>query len=149
MKTKCILSFVLAIMVSVLSLSLVGCSARNPIDADAFQTAAEAAGYTVEEIEAQSPATGTLLATLDNTEIYFYTTNSGQDAQSIYAQTKAGLESGGSKGQALDSDTYCKYSISTGDLYYHMVRNGSTLVFAKAPAASQSSVESFFESIHY
>ncbi len=62
---------------------------------------------------------------------------------------KASMTSGGAKEQTLDSDTYCKYLVNVGDMYYALVQNSNTVCFAKSTSDGQYEIEQLLKGMGY
>ena len=134
---------------------LPGCSARKAIPASDFTTAAEAAGFSAVESEDESTsATGTVVQMeKDGISVTFIEYSSNAEAKEAYASQrssmKASMTSGGAKEQTLDSDTYCKYLVNVGDMYYALVQNSNTVCFAKSTSDGQSEIEQLLKGMGY
>ena len=147
---KILIPGLLAVCFFVLS----GCSARSAVTPDEFQAQAEEIGYTVTPQDLGSDDMSTYLqAEKGNVKMIFVEYKDLSKAKAAYASLKSSIKStiriDDPKEQVLDSDTYCKYIVSVGDLYHAAVLNSNTMFYAKATTAEQAEIEQLLKDIKY
>lgn len=141
----CVVSLAAAVLVA-----FTGCSARSTISSDEFQKQAKSAGYTVTaQTQSDTTVTKCLAATKSNsdTQIFYLTFSSAANAQSWYSSQKNGLSGTGKT--VVDTDTYNKYNLTNGEIYYLLARMDDTAVFCKTTVAKKSEADNFVSSIKY
>ena len=139
---------------------LTGCFiSRNPIDADAFRTKAEEAGYTVIGTTNNYPdgTAGDCLLAIKNPDgieyqIEFVIVPTAVQAKTIYQEKKDEYESqkGTSSSHAsVDIGNYSYYNLTANGKYYLVSRTANTFVFVEAPAKYKDEISDFIRSIGY
>lgn len=147
---KKIFKFLVITLAVVVISAFAGCSARAAISADDFQKQAKSAGFTVAEQNSDnSGATKSFAATKSksDTQIIYYTFSSDSGSQSWYSTVKSGLT--GSGKTVVDSDSYNKYSLTNGEIYYLLVRMDNTGILCKTTVSNKSEADNFINSIKY
>mgnify|MGYP005781154207 FL=1 len=124
-----------------------GCSARSAVTPETFQSAAESAGFTVTQEEAQQGTEAYYTASKDDIDISYVEYGSSADAQGAYATMKKSIEAEGAS--VVESDSYCKYTVTNGEMYHVLIRSGATLVYGKTPASGQSSLDQLVSDLDY
>lgn len=152
LKKKYIASIVSLLLV--VSCFLTGCSARSIITTEDFKKAAEDKGFTITtETTTTTGAKDALTASKDGIDIHYFIFEGDGDltnAKSVYATYKSSIQNGNvTDEQILDSDTYCKYVASAGEIYHFLVRNGRTVVYGKTTLSHKDEVDQFFTDIKY
>ena len=130
--------------------SLSGCSARSAVSYGDFEQKAEAAGFKVSEQTAPSEeVTKDLSAAKDgsDTQFSFLTFDTDTHAQSWYFSQKDSLPAGGKT--LVDSDSYNKFTLSNGEIYYVLVRMDNTFLSCQTTVSKADEVGSFLNSIKY
>ncbi len=132
-----------------------GCSARSAATPDEFQSKAEEIGYTVtsQDISGMDNISSYLQAEKGSAKIIFVEYKELSKAKEAYASLKSSIKStiriDSPKEQVLDSDTYCKYIVSVGDMYHAAVLNSNTMFYAKATSGDQAEIEQLLKDIEY
>lgn len=124
-----------------------GCSARSAVTPETFQSAAESAGFTVTQEEAQQGTEAYYTAAKDDIDVSYVEYGSSADAQGAYATMKKSIEAEGAS--VVESDSYCKYTVTNGEVYHVLIRSGATLVYGKTPASGQSSLDQLVSDLDY
>lgn len=127
-----------------------GCSARSSVSDGDFKQKAEAAGFKVSEKGAPSAeVTKDLSAAKDgsDTQYTFLTFDTAAHAQSWYFSQKENLPAGGKT--LVDSDSYNKFTLSNGEIYYVLVRTDNTFLSCQTTISKADEVNSFLSSIKY
>ena len=124
-----------------------GCSARSAVTPETFQSAAESAGFTVTQEEAQQGTEAYYTASKDDIDVSYVEYGSSADAQGAYATMKKSIEAEGAS--VVESDSYCKYTVTNGEMYHVLIRSGATLVYGKTPASGQSSLDQLVSDLDY
>ena len=124
-----------------------GCSARSAVTPETFQSAAESAGFTVTQEEAQQGTEAYYTASKDDIDVSYVEYGSSADAQGAYATMKKSIEAEGAS--VVESDSYCKYTVTNGEVYHVLIRSGATLVYGKTPASGQSSLDQLVSDLDY
>ncbi len=130
--------------------ALAGCSARSSVSYGDFEQKAKAAGFKVSEQAAPSEeVTKAFSATKDgsDTQLTFLTFDTLTDAQSWYFAQKNSLPSGGKT--LVDSDSYNKFTLSNGEIYYVLVRMDDTFLSCQTTVSRTDEIGSFLSSIGY
>ena len=125
-----------------------GCSARSAVTPETFQSAAESAGFTVTQEEAQQGTEAYYTASKDDIDVSYVEYGSSADAQGAYATMKKSIGSEGAS-VVVESDSYCKYTVTNGEMYHVLIRSGATLVYGKTPASGQSSLDQLVSDLDY
>lgn len=131
-------------------MTLGGCSARSSVSYGDFEQKAEAAGFKVSEQTAPSEeVTKDLSAVKDgsDTQFNFLTFDTPTHAQSWYFSQKDSLPAGGQT--LVDSDSYNKFTLSNGEIYYVLVRMDNTFLSCQTTVSKADEVGSFLSSIKY
>ena len=144
-----------ALLCAVLFLSAAGCSARTPITSDDFKKQAQASEFEIEDSASSSQtvdanAQETVQATNSKTStiLVFLSYSDGDSAQASYTALKKQFAPNGG-GSAVESDTYSKYTVTVGELFYTLVRMDDTVIYGKATLPNEQEVENFFKTIKY
>ena len=124
-----------------------GCSARSAVTPETFQSAAESVGITVTQEEAQQGTEAYYTASKDDIDVSYVEYGSSADAQGAYATMKKSIEAEGAS--VVESDSYCKYTVTNGEMYHVLIRSGATLVYGKTPASGQSSLDQLVSDLDY
>ena len=124
-----------------------GCSARSAVTPETFQSAAESAGFTVTQEEAQQGTEAYYTASKDDIDVSYVEYGSSADAQGAYATMKKSIEAEGAS--VVESDSYCKYTVTNGEMYHVLIRSGATLVYGKTPVSGQSSLDQLVSDLDY
>ena len=124
-----------------------GCSARSAVTPETFQGAAESAGFTVTQEEAQQGTEAYYTASKDDIDVSYVEYGSSADAQGAYATMKKSIEAEGAS--VVESDSYCKYTVTNGEMYHVLIRSGATLVYGKTPVSGQSSLDQLVSDLDY
>ena len=124
-----------------------GCSARSAVTPETFQSAAESAGFTVTQEGAQQGTEAYYTASKDDIDVSYVEYGSSADAQGAYATMKKSIEAEGAS--VVESDSYCKYTVTNGEMYHVIIRSGATLVYGKTPASGQSSLDQLVSDLDY
>lgn len=150
---KKLLKFCTVILAATAVFALAGCSARTPITADEFSEQAKAAGFTVEEGTDSSASAETVLTATKSeagTEIIYMSFKTDTAAENMYKKIKETISEGASgSSTTLDSASYCKYTLTNGELNHTLARMNKTIVYGKATTSVKDQVDSFFQSIKY
>lgn len=138
-----------------LALSLAACAARTPVTAEAFKSAAEESGFTVED--KSSSAAGA-----QGIRTYYVCTNSGtnqafylgfdskEDSYSFYNTVKEGIAGNDPSVQTVvESDSYCRYVCSVGDTVHTLVRIDSTFVYTTGSSENKAELDDLLKKINY
>ena len=157
------MSKILAVMLVVVMTAgmLVACGGKKEaITADAFKTAAEAAGMTVADVHAQSPYdaaifTGALCATHpDGWQVVFLEIDSAEHAHEYFLTMKKFIEdqkTGAGSSQTTDRGSWAFYSQTNGGMFAYTSLVGNTMIYA-APAFADThkeNIQAFIKSINY
>lgn len=143
-----------ALLCAAVFLSAAGCSARTPVTSDGFKKQAQAMGFEIESGASSQAADAGAQETVQasnaktSTELVFQSFSDGDSAQAEYASLKKQLAPNGG-GNAVESATYNKYTVTVGELFYTLTRMDNTVVFGKATLPNQKEVEDFFKVIKY
>ena len=137
---------------------LTACGKREPITADAFKTAAEAAGMKVEDasdIYSDAIFTNAQLATHpDGWQVVFLTIDSAEHAHEYFLIMKKFIEdkkTGAGSSQTTDNGSWAFYSQTNGGMFAYTSLVDNTMVYA-APAFADSykaAMQDFIKSINY
>ena len=135
----------LAAALASMAVILAGCSARSEIAPDSFQSAAEGAGFTVTQEESEQDVAAYYTAVKEDAAVSYFEFNNASDAQAAYASLKKSIATSGAS--VVESDAFCKYSVTNGEIYHIIIRSGTTLVYAKSPSSQQEYVDQLVDSL--
>lgn len=146
---KGIRKMITGMVLSLLLVFLPGCSARSAISPDSFQSSAESAGFTVTEEDASSQGAQVYYsAQKDDIDVVYLEYESSSEAQNAYSTLKKSVETAGAS-VIVESDAFCKYTVTNGEIYHAIIRSGSTLVYGKTPASGQEVLDQLIQALDY
>lgn len=109
-----------------------GCASRRNLTTEAFQSACEAAGFTVTDSIDQFDASTTLTALTVNEEtatVGYFVFASSALAKTNYAQMLSSVKTGAKGEKYVDSSEYNRFTGTNGDAQTLLYRNGATLFY--------------------
>ena len=128
---KCTLSIVFLLFLFCVLLS--GCAGRRALTTEAFTSACEAAGYTIEDMTEQFDTASletALSVSEEETTLGFFVFSDADVAKTNYAQMLSSLKTGASDEKFVDSAEYNRLYVSTDSGTTLLYRNGGTLLLA-------------------
>lgn len=139
------------VLVLIMALAMVGCSARTAVDADDFKALAEGAGFTVTDVTDQLLGSKSyLIASNENgNELHYAALADDSSALKLYNSFKSSIQTGNNKPSNVDSTPYAKYTVTNGELYYRVSRVNNTVIYGKYQATNQKALDKLLDSIHY
>ncbi len=135
----------------VIMLLLPGCSVRKPVSAANFKKEAEKEGFTVsEKTSSDVGAESYLIASKkgSDTKIVYLSFGSASSAHDGYTAAIGDLIPSGGK-NVVDSDTYNKYTVSKGELYYAVTRMDDTVIYCSAVTSQKDEADNFMKAVNY
>ena len=147
------------VLVAVFAFGLIACGgSKQPITAEAFRTAAEAAGLKVEDASAtytDKIFTGALLAThSDGWQVVFLTIDTPEHAHEYFGTMKRFIEdqkTGAGSSQIVDNGKYGMYSQTNGGMFAYTFQVGNTLLYVPPVYADsyKETIQAFLKTINY
>ena len=132
-------------------LTTVGCAVRRAVTSDAFKKEAEKEGFTVsEKTSSDSDVSKYLIASKkgSDTKIVYLSFEGSSSAHDRYVAAIGDLIPSGGK-DTVDSDTYNKYSVSNGELYYTIARMDATVIYCTTTVSKKSEADGFMKAMKY
>lgn len=139
---------------AVLVFSLAACSARSAATSEKFSEQAQKLGFQVSGDGVSSSSansyqeTDATLSDSTDTKVAFMTFPSEATAQNWYSTRKSKIATSGG-GDSLDADTYRKYTLTNGELYYVLVLMGDTVIDAETTTSQASQIDSLVKAMNY
>lgn len=139
------------IFIAVFLFSITGCSVRKSISSDKFKAEAQKEGFTIsEQTSSDASVDNYLIASKkgSDTKIVYLSFEDSSSAHDRYAASIGDLVPSGGK-DAVDSDTYNKYSVSKGELYYTITRIDATIIYCTTTVTKKDEADSFMKVVNY
>ena len=158
LKKKLLTIITVAMLVITGSLALTGCSKKESVTPDKFETKAESLGFKVNDITLKNyknyDYVDYALQAVDKNdsgcEVEFIVAADSTYASKIYASNKASFESAGAIGTDANSVTnYDAYTAESGGRYRHLCRINNTIVFVDVLEKYKSQVDELLTAIGY
>ena len=124
---------------------------RRAVSADTFKKEAGKEGFTVsEKTSSDSNVDKCLMASKkgSDTKIIYLSFGDSSSAHDSYTSMIGDVIPSGGK-NAVDSDTYNKYSVSKGELYYTITRMDATIIYCSATVAKKGEADGFIKALKY
>lgn len=140
-----------AVITAALLLIMSGCSARTPLSADDFKKQAENQKFTVTaETSSDSSIDKYMIADKSGTDtkIVYLSFSDNSSARDQYASLKEDAAPSGG-GDAVDSDSYNKYTVTNGELYYTIARIDNTVIYCKTTTTHKDEADNFMKAVKY
>ena len=150
---------VLALVAVMLLASVVACGGKKEaITPEAFKTAAEAAGMTVEDasdVYTDSIFTGALLATHpDGWKVVYLAIDTAENAHKYFDTMKTfveGKKTGAGSSQTTVRDTWASYSQTNGGEFAYVGQIGASMIYVEPVYADsyKEAIQAFIKTIGY
>ena len=136
--------------------TLTACSPKSTIDSNEFITKVEALGYDVlddsEQCRKEGPATTCLYIEEGSVSIGFIVFDSSNHAVAGFNQVKQQAEyykGSVSSSSSTSISNYNKYSQSSGDTYFYIIRIGNTLFYSSCDKSQKHIIDDIVKAIGY
>lgn len=136
-------------------LVLSGCSKKEAITADGFQSVMEDSGYTITDVTGQfkgQPVDSVQLATKDDYQIEFFVVPTVDQAQNAYNQNKSTFENeekSSSTKKSAEMKNFSYYTMTSGGVYYVVSRVDNTFIYLHAPEKYKDQISEIISELGY